>query len=52
MGIVLAVLLIVLIFGGLGFAIHALWILAIVFLIAWLAGFAIRSGAGSRWYRW
>jgi hypothetical protein len=52
MGLILAVLLIVLIFGGLGFAVHALWILAVIFAIAWVVGFGLRSGEGSRWYRW
>jgi len=53
MGPVLLVLLIALILGGLGFAIKALWWVAIVFFIFWLAGFAFRSGEG-RWYssRW
>jgi hypothetical protein len=52
MGVVLLVLLLALLFGGLGFAVHALWIVAVVFAIAWIAGFAFRSGEGSRWYRW
>jgi len=52
MGLILLVLLIALIFGGLGFAIHALWIVAVVFFIAWVVGFGLRSGSGSRWYRW
>ena len=52
MGIVLLVLLLALIFGGLGFALHALWIVAVVLLIAWLIGFAVRSGESARWYRW
>ena len=52
MGLVLVVLLIILIFGGLGFAIHALWIVAVIFAIAWLVGFGLRSGEGKRWYRW
>ena len=51
MGIVVAVLLIALILGGLGFAVHALWILAAVIATLWIAGFAFRSGRG-RWYRW
>jgi hypothetical protein len=51
MGIVLAVLLLALLFGGLGFASHILWVFAVVLAIAWLAGFAFRSGEG-RWYRW
>ncbi|MCL6551347.1 MAG: hydrophobic protein [Acidothermus cellulolyticus] len=52
MGVILLVLLLALIFGGLGFALHWLWIIAVVFFLAWLAGFAFRSGSGSRWYRW
>ena len=52
MGLILAVLLIALIFGGLGFAIHALWIVAVIFALAWIVGFGLRSGEGSRWYRW
>ena len=52
MGIVVLVLLLALLFGGLGFAIHWLWILAVVFAVLWVAGFAFRSGEGSRWWRW
>jgi hypothetical protein len=52
MGLILLVLLLALIFGGLGFALHWLWIIAVVLFIAWLVGFGFRSGAGSRWYRW
>jgi hypothetical protein len=52
MGIILLVLLLALIFGGLGFAVHALWIVAAVVLVAWLIGFAMRSGESARWYRW
>jgi hypothetical protein len=52
MGIILLVLLLALIFGGLGFALHALWIVAVVLLVAWLIGFAVRSGERARWYRW
>jgi hypothetical protein len=43
----------VLLFGGLGFVLHALWWVALIALILWLAGFLFRSGGGSsRWYRW
>ena len=52
MGLVLVALLLVLIFAGAGFAIHLLWIVAVVFLIAWVLGFALRSGESARWYRW
>jgi hypothetical protein len=52
MGVVILVLLLALLFGGLGFAAHWLWIFAVVFAVLWLAGFAFRSGEGHRWYRW
>lgn len=52
MGLILLVLLLALLFFGLGFAAHLLWVLAVVFFIAWVAGFAFRSGEGARWYRW
>ena len=52
MGVILVVLLIALLLGGLGFAVHALWWIAVVLFLAWLVGFGIRSGEGSRWYRW
>ena len=44
MGIILVLLLLALIFGGLGFAIHALWIVAVVLLIAWAVAFALGRG--------
>jgi uncharacterized membrane protein YqjE len=54
--IILVVLLIALILGGLGFAVHVLWWIALAVLVLWLIGFAFRSGAGvsprRRWYRW
>ncbi|TML41836.1 MAG: hydrophobic protein [Actinobacteria bacterium] len=52
MGLVLLILLLALLFGGLGFAVHTLWLIAVVLAIVWLAGFAFRSGSGARWYRW
>jgi hypothetical protein len=52
MGVILLVLLLALILGGLGFAVHALWIVAIVLFLAWLVGFGLRSGESSHWYRW
>ncbi len=57
MFIILAVLLLALILGGLGFAIHVLWWVALVVLVIWLVGFLFRAaeGAGTsrrRWYRW
>ena len=43
MGIILLVLLLALILGGLGFAIHILWWIALVVLVIWLIGFLVRS---------
>jgi hypothetical protein len=54
MGPLLLVLLLALILGGVGFAVHILWWVALVVLVLWLAGFFFR-GAGEprgRWYRW
>ena len=48
-------LLLVLLFFGLGFAVHILWIAAVVLLVLWLVGFAMGRGenAGAhRFYRW
>ena len=53
--VVLLALLIVLLFFGLGFALHLLWIVAAVLLVLWLVGFAIGRGESSgshRFYRW
>ena len=52
MGLVLLILLLAVLFGGLGFAVHTLWVIAVILAIFWLAGFAFRSGGGARWYRW
>jgi hypothetical protein len=55
MGIILLVLLLALILGGLGFAIHILWWIALIVLVIWLIGFVVRVGEGGsrgRWYRW
>jgi hypothetical protein len=50
-------LLILAIFGGLGFAAHILWIVLIAALVLWVLGFfigGVEAGAGRRrWYgRW
>ncbi len=48
-------LLLVLLFFGLGFAIHLLWIIAVIFFVLWIVGFAIGRGESSgrhRFYRW
>jgi membrane protein YdbS with pleckstrin-like domain len=55
MAVILLVLLLAIILGGLGFAIHVLWWIALAVLVLWLVGFAVRVGEGtsrSRWYRW
>ena len=46
------VLLLALLFGGLGFAVHALWLIAAVLLVLWVLGFVMRGAEGARWYRW
>lgn len=52
----IVLLLILAIFGGLGFAAHVLWIVLIAAVILWLLGFLIggvEHGIGRRrWYRW
>jgi hypothetical protein len=53
MALILLVLLLALLLGGLGFAVHVLWWIAIAVLVVWLLGFVIRSAeGGGRWYRW
>jgi hypothetical protein len=52
MGAVLLVLLLALVLGGLGFAVHVLWWIALVVLAIWLIGFFVRGVEGARWYRW
>src|SRR5690606_31727985 len=51
----LLVLLLALILFGAGFALKALWWIAIIVFVVWLLGFVLRAGDGgrkSRWYRW
>jgi hypothetical protein len=48
-------LLIVLLFFGVGFAIHILWIVAVIALLLWVIGAALGRGEGAgrhRFYRW
>lgn len=56
MPVIIAVLVLALILGGLGFLVKALWIVALVVLVLWLLGFVLRStpagGRRHRWYRW
>jgi hypothetical protein len=53
--LILLGLVLVLLFFGLGFALHALWIAAVVLFVAWLIGLVIGRGesAGRNcFYRW
>ena len=53
--IVLLALLLVVIFAGLGFPLHVLWIVAAVLLVLWLIGLVVGRGEGAgrhRFYRW
>jgi len=52
MGLILLVLVVALILGVVGFALHVLWWLALIVLAVWLLGFLFRSGERARWYRW
>ena len=47
-------ILILAIFGGLGFAVHVLWYVLIAAVILWLIGFFVGGTAGGRrgWYGW
>jgi hypothetical protein len=46
MRIILLLLLVALIFAGVGFALHVLWVIAVIYFVAWLVGLAF--GKGSR----
>jgi hypothetical protein len=53
----IVLLLILALFGGLGFAAHVLWLVLIVAVVLWALGFlvgGVEAGAGRRrWYgRW
>ena len=41
-------LLLVLIFFGLGFTLHALWIVAVILFLAWLIGLLLRPFTGPK----
>jgi hypothetical protein len=52
--LILALLLVLILFGA-GFALHLLWIVAVVLLVLWVVGFAIGRGEGAgrhKFYRW
>jgi hypothetical protein len=52
----IALVLILAIFGGLGFAVHVLWIVLVIAVLLWLIGFFVGgmpAGGRRRWYgRW
>jgi len=48
----IVLLLILALFGGLGFAAHVLWLILIVALVLWALGFLMRGSSGGRWYNW
>jgi hypothetical protein len=53
--VILVAFLLVLLFAGLGFALHFLWIVAVVLLVVWLIGLVLGRGASAgshRFYRW
>jgi hypothetical protein len=54
--LILLFLLLIFLFFGLGFAVHALWIVAVILFVLWIIGFAVgrgaSAGAGRGWYRW
>jgi uncharacterized membrane protein YecN with MAPEG domain len=51
----IVLLLILAVFGGFGFAVHALWIVLLVALVLWVLGFLVGGAEAGRrrWYgRW
>jgi hypothetical protein len=50
--VLLAVLLVALTFAGAGFALHVLWVVAVIVSIMWLLGFFVRGADSALWYRW
>jgi hypothetical protein len=56
MALILLVLLIALVFAGIGFAVHLLWIVAVIVFVAWLVGWAFARGETATrrqwWGRW
>lgn len=52
MGCFVVVLLVLAVaFAGIGFAVHLLWIVAAVFFVCWLAGYAFARGQRRAWRR-
>lgn len=51
MFLALLILLLILASGAVGFAVHILWVVAVVLFLLWIVGFLAR-GAERSWYRW
>jgi hypothetical protein len=54
MVLILGLLLVLILFGA-GFAVHLLWVAAVIFAVLWLVGFALGRGEGAgqhHFYRW
>ncbi len=49
--LVIVLLLAALLFG-VGFAVHLLWIVAVIVLAVWLIGFVVGGRRQTRWYVW
>ena len=52
--LIIAILLLAVLLGVVGFAVHLLWWLAVIVLVVWLLGFVLRGAerGTTRWYRW
>jgi hypothetical protein len=52
--ILLLALLVVLLFFATGFAVHLLWVAAVILLVIWFAGFLLGRGGNGRhhFYSW
>ena len=53
--LLLLALLLVLLFAGFGFAVHLLWVIAVVLFVLWVLGFALGRGENAgrhHFYRW
>lgn len=53
--LILLGLLLVLLFFGLGFTLHALWVVAVILFVAWLIGLVLGRGESAgrhHFYRW
>ncbi len=48
----LIVLLLAALLFGIGFAVHLLWIVAVIVLAVWLIGFVVGRRHKTRWYAW